>query len=151
LTSKDSTDIRINNCDISFKRKREHRPSGVRTEPRQREERVEVVGNHSPMFGDNSNCSTMKIHRTTVVTKARPFSHDIANRRLSASCSRWESFKKLMPTRNDSRHLRLLEHQFRNEYRPWVAGLSPRQLVTSTSGPSKYRLDVRRSEHESVF
>jgi hypothetical protein len=151
LASKDAPDVGIDNGDIAFVSKGQHRSSGVRTKTRQRKERIEIVGNYSPMLGNNSYRSAMKIHRTTVITEACPFSDDVANWRLRANCHRRESLKKLMPTRNNSRHLCLLQHQFRDKYCPRITSLSPRQIVTTTSRPSEYRLDVRRSQHESVF
>jgi hypothetical protein len=151
LSSKDSAHIGINNSDISFVGKGQYRSSRVRTKPWKREECIEIAGNYPSMLGNNSNCGTMKIHCTTVVTKTCPFSYDVANGSLSANRNRRESLEELMPTRNNPRHLCLLEHQFRNKHRPRIARLPPRQLIATTSGPCKYRLDVRRSEHESVF
>ena len=151
MASKDATDIGIDDSNISFVGKGKHRTSGIRTEPRQREERIEIVGNYSPMLGNNSDRSAMKIHCTTVITKTCPLSNDVANGSLRANRGRRESLEELMPTRRNSRHLCLLEHQFRNKYRPRVACLPPRQLVATASRPRKHRLDVRRSEHESVF
>jgi hypothetical protein len=151
LSSEDATDIGIDDSNISFVGKRQYRSSGIRTEPGQRKQRIEVAGHHSPMLLNNSNRSPMKIHCTTVVTEACPLGNDVANGSLRANRRRRESLEELVPTRNNSRHLCLLEHQFRNKYRPRVACLPPGQLVATASGPRKYRLDVRRSEHESVF
>jgi hypothetical protein len=151
LASKDSADIGIDNSNVSFVSKSKYRSSGVRAKPWQCKQGIEIVRDHSPMLGNNGNRSAMKIHSTPVISKTCPFSNDVANGSLRANCSRRESIKELIPTRNNSRHLCLLEHQFRDKYRPRVAGLSPRQVVATTSRPRKHRLDVRRSEHESVF
>jgi hypothetical protein len=151
LASKYSADIGIDDGDVAFVSKGQYRSSGVRPQPRQRKKCIQIIGNYSPVVLNNSNRSAMEIHSPSVVPKTCPFSYDVANGSLRASRNRRESLKKLMPARDNPRHLCLLQHQFRNNYCPRIAGLSPWQIVTTTSRPSEYRLDVRRSQHESVF
>jgi len=79
LASQDAPDVGIDNGDIAFVSKGQHRSSGVRTKTRQRKERIEIVGHYSPMLGNNSNSSAMKIHSTPVVPKTCPFSYDVTN------------------------------------------------------------------------
>ncbi len=140
--TEDATDVRIGEGLRGAVREARHRRGGVAADPGQRVERRRVWGQAAGTEARDA----MQVARAPVVAEARPFSEHVRKRRLGETPERREATEEALVHVQYARHLRLLEHDLRDEDGVWVAGAAPGEDAAVARVPAD---EGRREAHRA--
>ena len=134
----DPGDVGVDHRDVAFEREREHRPSGVRADAGERQQRVEVIGKRPAVAVDDhvrrrrAGCAPAAGSRGPATAAARRRA-----RRIAHAAGVGIRVEERRPLRDDPFGLGLLQHHLGDEDRPRVALASPRQVAQLRHAPGE--------------
>ncbi len=132
-------DVRIDRRHWTSEGDGRHGPRRVWADAGQILKRGQVIGHRPAVPLDDGRRGSMQSDRATVVAEPRPRAHGIGHGSGRQRGRRGEAAGEAHPRDLDTRDLRLLEHDFRHEHPPRVAGRAERQVPTVEVVPREQR------------
>ncbi len=135
--SQHARDIRVDQRRASLIGERGHSARRICSDARQGAKRLRVCRKltfRAPAFGDLDR-KTMEVARSRIVAETFPRLGDASGWRARHVAEGRELAEKLAVFRDDSRDLRLLEHQLRHEHLVRAASPAPRQVARVSAVP----------------
>ena len=131
----DPSDVGVDHRDVALECEREHRPSRVRTDARERQQPVEVIGQLPVVAFDDHLRSGAQVAGTPRIAETLPQAQDIAQRGGRARRGIRVRVEERRPLRDDPFGLGLLQHHLGDEDRPRVTHRAPRQVAQLRHAP----------------
>ena len=134
-------DVGVDHGDIALERKGQHGAGRVGTDPRERQQRIEVVGQPAIVAFDDHLSGRLQVPSSARIPEALPQAQHVAQRCRRARGRVGVGIKERPPLRDHPVGLGLLQHHLGDEDRPRVTLAPPRQVAQLCHAP---REDVAR-------
>src|SRR5690606_3218524 len=109
-TAEQTDRVRLQDRGRHIEGDRQNRPSGVTPDPGQTQSSLKIARKHSAVFGDDYLRRAVKLPRSAIVAETFPKPENLLLVRVGECRDGRQGSQETLEIRDDSRDLRLLEH-----------------------------------------